>query len=31
MHDVVYGKKDQVKMCGIFDEEPDTPCECYDG
>ena len=30
-HDVVYGKKDQVKMCGIFDEEPDTPCECYDG
>ena len=27
----LYGKKDQVKMCGMVDDEPDTPCECYDG
>jgi hypothetical protein len=30
-HDLIYGQKNQMKMCGVFEEEPDTPCECYDG
>lgn len=30
-HDLIYGTKDQVKMCGAFDPDPSMPCECYDG